>query len=643
MNKFFKKTFILLAGIFSICLPGCGGNSSSVKVTGVSLNEHTLTVEVDDFVQLDATITPSNATNKALTWTSSDESVATAEGGIVFGLKEGSTDVTVTTVDGGFKDVCKVTVTASSQKIEVLAVTMKETAASLQIGEEKTLTVNFIPTNATNKHLTWTTTNANIASVDKDTGKVKGVASGTATITATTDNQKYCTCEISVLDEWVDYTSLPESRLNHDYVNKTFFEDGIGQVTLLTPIDGDTAHFTPVSGSSNTIKSRFFGIDTPESTGKVQPFGKRASKYTTNLLKEANEKGTIVVSSPTDSYEAPKADSTGARYVSLVWIHTSKKNAPYNELMLLNLSICQEGLCLMKTDDEYTTYNNVFRDSFAQAKLYKKNMYSGEKDPDFNYDGDYQDVSLLDLKREVEAYLEDNTHKNAFDNVKVRIQGTVVGYADNTMYIQDYFPDDPDDPTKGGEYAGINIFCGMSVIPDKFQKRNTYIEVCGLAQDSETFGFQITDTQGRWSMSSTPLATDCKVILKAEYNTEEHALDTFKTTAANLSTMADEADTSRMFCFVQVTTLVTVDYFRISDDKAITLGFENCSFSAYIPFIYYGNPNDKVDRWDEESDFMGKQFYLSGAYCYHKTTSGNIRWQVCPSSNADFLCSDYVN
>jgi len=645
MNKFFKKAFIFFAGVMSICLPACGGNnpspSGNIPVTGVSLSEETLNVEVDNFAQIDATITPANATNKALTWSSSDPTIATADGGLIIGIKEGKTTVKVKTVDGGFEDTCEVTVISSSEIVEVIAVTMVEAEKSLQIGETTELDVKFIPSNATIQTLTWSSTNANIASVDGD-GVVTAVSSGTATITATSNNGKYCSCEVSVLDEWVDYVNLPQSRLNHDYKGKSFFQDGIGQVTLLTPIDGDTAHFTP-NGGGDTIKSRFFGIDTPESTGKVQPYGKRASKYTTALLKEANQNGTIVVSSPTDQYKAPTADSTGARYVSLVWVSLTQKNAPYDELFCVNLSVCQEGLCLMKTDDEYTTYNDVFRDSFAQAKLYKLNMYSGEPDPDFNYSGDYQDVSLLDLKREVEAYLADNTHKNAFDNVKVRIQGTIVGYADNTMYIQDFFPDDPDDPTKGGEYAGINIFCGMTVIPDKFQKRNTYIEVCGLAQDSETFGFQITDTQGRWSMSSTPLDTDCKVILKAEHNTEEHALTTFETTAANLSTLAQAGNTDHMFCFVKVTTLVTVDYFRISTDKAITLGFDGCEFSAYIPFIYYGDPNDSVNRWDEEEDFMGKQFYLSGAYCYHKTTSGNIRWQVCPSNNADFLCADYVN
>ena len=70
---------------------------------------------------------------------------------------------------------------------------------------------------------------------------------------------------------WVDYASNGSVKLGLDYVNKDFYVDGVGQFSLKTAIDGDTAHFTPLIDSTHqgTMKARFYGIDTPESTGKV--------------------------------------------------------------------------------------------------------------------------------------------------------------------------------------------------------------------------------------------------------------------------------------------------------------------------------------------------------------------------------------
>ena len=144
---------------------------------------------------------------------------------------------------------------------------------------------------------------------------------------------------------WIDYAAKGDVKLNLDYTGKDFYKDGIGQFNLRTAIDGDTAHFEPlVDGDKiGTMKARFFGIDTPESTGKVQEWGKPASKFTKAQLEEADANGTIVVSSAQDTYGKPEPDSTGSRYVSLVWINLTKKNAPKEELQLLNLMIVQEG------------------------------------------------------------------------------------------------------------------------------------------------------------------------------------------------------------------------------------------------------------------------------------------------------------
>ena len=170
-------------------------------------------------------------------------------------------------------------------------------------------------------------------------------------------------------ENWVDYANNGSVKLSLDYSGKDFYVDGIGQFSLWTAIDGDTAHFTPAVDSlhKGTMKARFYGIDTPESTGKVQEYGKDASDYTKAMLKEADEKGTIVVSSAQDGYGEPQPDSTGQRYVSLVWINLTKKNAPKEELTLLNLMIVQEGLSWVKNVQSMPQYSDTFYAAERQA------------------------------------------------------------------------------------------------------------------------------------------------------------------------------------------------------------------------------------------------------------------------------------
>ena len=149
----------------------------------------------------------------------------------------------------------------------------------------------------------------------------------------------------------IDFSKKEEARLVLDYKNKSFINDGVGQVKLSTAIDGDTAHFTDLS-TKELYKCRFAGIDTPESTGKIQPFGKAASNFTKEKLKKANEDGTIVITIPGDEYEKPSFDSTGTRYVALIWINETVKNCDYKELQCLNLMLVQEGFSDVKNASE---------------------------------------------------------------------------------------------------------------------------------------------------------------------------------------------------------------------------------------------------------------------------------------------------
>ena len=441
---------------------------------------------------------------------------------------------------------------------------------------------------------------------------------------------------------WVDYVYNSNVKLELDYVGRNFYTEGIGQFTLKTAIDGDTAHFTPVGFTGDTMKARFYGIDTPESTGKVQEYGKPASNFTKAKLYEANENGTIVVSSAQSTYGAPEPDSTGSRYVSLVWVNMTKKNAPMNELVLLNLWIVQEGLSWVKNVQSMPQYADTFYAAEQQARDYKLNLFSGKPDPLFNY-GDYEDVSLLEIKDEIQQTLADPDHVNKYDGAKIRFYGTVAGFSNHILYLQDYVLYDNDDPSQGGEYCGINIFVGMGDIPTKYRTINTYVKVCGLAEDTENYGFQVTDTQGRFPTGSSTNENDAEVIYTPDQNSDtEHSLDKLEYTQAQLSAVASAKDPYNLECLncyviVKDELVCTRAFISDSKSKEVTLTFGENSFQAYIPFSYKPDPDNPLERWVSEDKFVNQRFSLRGVYVLHKTTSGNIRFQIVPNGASDLV------
>ena len=441
----------------------------------------------------------------------------------------------------------------------------------------------------------------------------------------------------------IDYTHNGSVQLLLDYVGHDFFVDGVGEVTLKSHIDGDTAHFYPKVGHTSTVlKARFYGIDTPESTGAIQPYGKAASNFTKEKLKNASEHGTIVISSPASTYAEPQPDSTGSRYLSLVWINETKQNAPKEELYLLNLWIVQEGLSWAKNVSAVPEYADIFQNAQNQAEKNKLNLWSGLEDPDYNY-GAYNETSLLDIKYEIAEFIEDQDHVNAFNGANVIFNGTVSGYADNSLYVQEFYPSDPAHPENGGEYAGINIFTGMTAIPSKYTTVGTYIKVAGTAVDSENFGFQITNTQGHWPVADTTAENDCKVLISAEDNTGEHKLKTFEYTRTEVNTMAAKNDLTSLYCRTHVTDDLVCRKVYINDSGEVTLYFENADFTVYMPFQYAGNPDQPSSVWYTEDDFLGKTFNVTGVYTYHNTASKKITYQIIPSGAADLVCKTPIH
>ena len=173
-----------------------GEPSEPVAVDGVTLDESSITLVVGGNQTLVATVTPADADDKSVTWSSSNSAVATVTDGVVTAVSSGTATVTVTTVDGGYTATCQVTVEAA--EVHVAGVSLDISEMTLVEGQTGSLVATVSPGNATNKSVTWSVDDDSVVNVDQN-GLVTAVSPGTATVTVTTvDGGFTATCQVTV-------------------------------------------------------------------------------------------------------------------------------------------------------------------------------------------------------------------------------------------------------------------------------------------------------------------------------------------------------------------------------------------------------------------------------------------------------------
>lgn len=213
-----------------------------VKVSRVSLNKNDLALtSKGQSYQLSASVSPSNASNKSVKWTSGNPKVATVNSsGKVTAVANGNTTITATAADGsGKKDICAVTVNIpkpadptptpdpTPSVVKVSSVSLNPSSLSLtKKGQTAQLSASVSPSNATNKSVTWSSSNSNVATVSN--GMVTAVGNGSATITATAadGSGKKASCSITV--------NIPTTPSNVETVN---IAGGQGTLCTLGPND----------------------------------------------------------------------------------------------------------------------------------------------------------------------------------------------------------------------------------------------------------------------------------------------------------------------------------------------------------------------------------------------------------------------
>ena len=169
-----------------------------VAVSGITLNNSTLSLTTGQNFTLQAMLSPSNATNKEVTWESSDAGVAAvSKDGVVTAKKAGKATIVAKAADESGKYAsCVVTVT--EVKKEVTGVTLNKSSLNLGVGGSEVLSATVLPADATNKQVTWLSSTPSIATVSQS-GVVTGVKEGTTQISViTADGSKTAICSVTV-------------------------------------------------------------------------------------------------------------------------------------------------------------------------------------------------------------------------------------------------------------------------------------------------------------------------------------------------------------------------------------------------------------------------------------------------------------
>ena len=283
-----KKLFLSICTIIALIV-SCEKTPEEIAISTVTLGQSTAEMIIGETVQLTATITPSNATDKTIQWASSKQSVATiTNSGLVSAIAEGQS--TITASAGGKSATCLVTV--SKGVVAVTSVSLNKTELSLTKGQSETLAATVKPDDATDKTVAWASSDSAIATVDAS-GKVTAVAGGNAVITAKAGNQEaICPVVVSVP---VESVSLNKTELS--------LEKGNSETLTATITPSDATDKKVDWSSSNTA------IATVDVNGKVTAVAGGSATITAKV-DEKTATCSITVTVPVESVSLDKTNLT---------------------------------------------------------------------------------------------------------------------------------------------------------------------------------------------------------------------------------------------------------------------------------------------------------------------------------------------
>ena len=367
------------------------------------------------------------------------------------------------------------------------------------------------------------------------------------------------------------------------------------EVTVKTFVDGDTTHFFVPENvmESGVLKARYLAINTPETTGKIEEYGKKAARFTREKLSNATS---IIIESDNGSWNA---DSTGGRYLVWVWY----KLEGMTEYRNLNIEILQNGLAIANSSAQ-NRYGSVCMNAINQAKQQKLNVYSGEKDPDFYY-GDAIELTLKELRCNLEKY----------NGMKVAFNGIITTSSNNTVYIEEYDPETD-------MYFGMAVYYGYGLT-------GTGLSILKVGNEARIVGtLQYYEAGGTWQVSGLTYKMmkpkDPGNIQKlSDGHTPAWVLTTPETFLSQISVPVGDAEQTFDYALLALGTSIEMHDLTVKDVYT-TMDEESSSFGAMtltcdaggqtilvrtVP-LYDGNTAVKEDR------FLGKTIDVKGIVDY---------------------------
>ena len=206
-------------------------SAKNIAVTSITMDKSKLSLKVGSSDVITATVKPDDASDKSVQWSSSDATVVNVDNGKVTALKSGTATITATA--GSCSAKCVITV-----PVETESITLDKAELSIAIGETATLTATITPADATDKTVTWTSSNEEIVKVNE--GIVKGIQAGTATITASNSSfSASCIVTVTMPDNIITYTST-DGKVVTPYNSYAFganivsneYTDGVGIIVF---------------------------------------------------------------------------------------------------------------------------------------------------------------------------------------------------------------------------------------------------------------------------------------------------------------------------------------------------------------------------------------------------------------------------
>ncbi|MCR5154232.1 MAG: thermonuclease family protein [Lachnospiraceae bacterium] len=404
--------------------------------------------------------------------------------------------------------------------------------------------------------------------------------------------------------EYVDYASSITLDLNSSTKKQ--------EVTVKTFVDGDTTHFNvPANVSSDgLLKARYIAVNTPESTGKIEEYGKTASNFTKEKLSSATS---IIVESDTNEWNM---DSTGGRLLVWVWYRTSDTEEYRN----LNIELLQNGLAIASSSAN-NRYGLTAVAAIDNAKALKLNIYSGQKDPNFFY-GDAVELTLNELR----------THTSDYSGMKVAFEGVITRNGDNSVYIEEY-----DEET--GLYYGIMVYYGFGLNGSGLSilSVGNRVRIVGTLQYYETGGtYQIAGVSYREMKPNDPGNIQK---LGEGYSPAyvETSADTFVNGTVKIEVDGEEKEFDYAFLTLDTTIsmkdLKVKDVYTTSNKESSSYGAMTLTCEAEDGTVVTVRTNvlfDENKNMITEDAYLGKNIDVKGLVAYF---SGSYQIKVLTASD----------